>query len=558
MLTTLCCWQVGLIAVDYQKSLHSGNVDKDSANYLQLKSEVHQRSAEKLLKLCCINGGTFVKIGQHLGSLEYLLPPEYVKTLQVLHSKAPKSDIESVKSVLRQELHADPDELFTSFSAEPVGAASLAQVHVATTQDGRKVAVKVQHRTVKEHAAIDMKGMEFLVSAVSYFFPDFNFDWLVEETKINLPLELDFEHEGRNAEQVAEMFKQFPWLKVPSIDWTLSTKRVLTMEYCEGGQVNDPVYMKAHNLAPEQVAERLGLLYSEMIFCRGYVHSDPHPGNVLVNRRPRGDAQIILLDHGLYARVSDNIRESYSKFWLAILGQDVDGIAKYGRELGVGDLAGLFACMVTARSWDSITRGIDKHSINDAERNEVSNYATKLLPEIIATLGRVNRQMLLLLKTNDLLRGIEYSLNIQHSRKSFLTMSRCCVRAVYDRQMLLCSSSFCRLLTSVNLRAALLRIDVYTSYISCMTNIHKLFAWSRQSTVAEAFRWVSEVPGLRLPFAASTWLFCQAWLCVGVLKNAFVTVVFFGRQRPNYLHTSFDENGRVVFKESRTLKDGHA
>jgi hypothetical protein len=66
-------------------------------------------------------------------------------------------------------------------------------------------------------------------------------------------------------------------------------------------------------------------------------------------------------------RVSDNIRESYSKFWLAILGQDVDGIAKYGRELGVGDLAGLFACMVTARSWDSITRGIDKHSINDAE-----------------------------------------------------------------------------------------------------------------------------------------------------------------------------------------------
>lgn len=66
-------------------------------------------------------------------------------------------------------------------------------------------------------------------------------------------------------------------------------------------------------------------------------------------------------------RVSENIRHSYSQFWLAILAMDVDGIAKYGRELGVGDLSGLFACMVTARSWDSITKGIDKKSASAAE-----------------------------------------------------------------------------------------------------------------------------------------------------------------------------------------------
>ncbi|KAF2363780.1 UbiB domain [Trinorchestia longiramus] len=484
---------VGCIAVDYKRTLYSGQLDAHSLNYNKVKSEVHQRSAETLLDLCCVNGGAFVKIGQHLGSLEYLLPPEYVRTLRVLHSRAPTSDLESVKSVLRQELQAEPDELFSWFSPEPVGAASLAQVHEAVTTDGRRLAVKVQHRSVREHSTIDMKGMEFLVSAVSYLFPDFNFDWLVEETKVNLPLELDFEHEGHNAERVAHMFAHVQWLKVPAVDWTLSSKRVLTMEFCEGGQVNDPQYMQKHNILPEQVAERLGLLYSEMIFCQGYVHSDPHPGNVLVRAQERGGVQIILLDHGLYARVSDSIRRSYSQFWLAILGKDVDGIAKYGRELGVGDLSGLFACMVTARSWDSITRGIDKHSIDDTERDEVSANASKLLPEIISALGRVNRQMLLLLKTNDLLRGIEYSLNIEHSQKSFLTMSRCCVRAVLGHQLSLCSSWSCSITTKLRLNVALLRIDLYTAYVNCLKNAKNIKAWAQQSTVADCLRWVHEV-----------------------------------------------------------------
>lgn len=73
------------------------------------------------------------------------------------------------------------------------------------------------------------------------------------------------------------------------------------MEFLEGGQVNDVSYIKEHNIDPCEVSDKLGRLYSKMIFIHGFVHSDPHPGNILVNKSEGGHCDIILLDHGLYA-----------------------------------------------------------------------------------------------------------------------------------------------------------------------------------------------------------------------------------------------------------------
>lgn len=90
--------------------------------------------------------------------------------------------------------------------------------------------------------------------------------------------------------------------QVPAIYWNLSTSRVLTMEYCEGGQVDDNNYIKHHNISPAEVSKKLGELYSQMIFVNGYVHSDPHPGNILVEKDEKSqEVKIVLLDHGLYA-----------------------------------------------------------------------------------------------------------------------------------------------------------------------------------------------------------------------------------------------------------------
>ena len=92
---------------------------------------------------------------------------------------------------------------------------------------------------------------------------------MAEETRKNLPKELDFLHEGRNSERLAELLSDVPFLKIPCIHWDMSTDRVLTMEYCAGGQVDDRKYMKEHNIPVEDVTNMLGEIYSRMIFTHG-------------------------------------------------------------------------------------------------------------------------------------------------------------------------------------------------------------------------------------------------------------------------------------------------
>ncbi|XP_075568009.1 aarF domain-containing protein kinase 1 isoform X5 [Pelecanus crispus] len=348
-----------VITYDYLTSLRS--VPYGSEEYDFLKSQVHLRSAERLRELCCANRGTFIKVGQHLGALDYLLPEEYTRTLKVLHSQAPQSTRQEIEQVIREDLGKEIKELFVSFEDTPLGAASLAQVHKAVLQDGRTVAVKIQHPKVQAQSSKDILLMEVLLLVVKKIFPDFEFMWLVEEAKKNLPLELDFLNEGRNAEKVAHMLRNFDFLKI---------------------------------------SRNLGKLYSEMIFVNGFVHCDPHPGNVLVKKCPAsGKAHIILLDHGLY--------------------QDV----------------------------------------------EIRSNAAAYLPQITQLLNNVPRQMLLLLKTNDLLRGIESALHTRASASSFLNMSRCCIRAVSTYQRSKSHSLYRRAQISLTEALSLWQINLYELFL---------------------------------------------------------------------------------------------
>jgi aarF domain-containing kinase len=148
---------------------------------------------------------------------------------------------------------------------------------------------------------------------------------LAEETRKNLPVELDFVNEGKNAEKVAGYLKKFPFVKIPKIYWQYTSDRVLTMEYCEGGRIDDVNEMKKNkidvnlvinetkliisfsNFYITKISQRLGVLFSEMIFTHGFVHCDPHPGNLLINPKLNkqvgkntNDFEIVLIDHGLY------------------------------------------------------------------------------------------------------------------------------------------------------------------------------------------------------------------------------------------------------------------
>ncbi|KAF7284228.1 hypothetical protein GWI33_022380 [Rhynchophorus ferrugineus] len=455
------------IGVIYKKDLYGKKLDKNSQEYKEIKSICHKRSAEKLLDLCCANKGVYIKVGQHIAALDYLLPSEYVQTMKVLHSQAPTTDVKDIYKVLKEDFQQDPFEIFETIEPEPLGTASLAQVHKATLKNGSVVAVKVQHPYVQGNSKVDMTTMEYLVKLMSLVFPEFKFQWLVDESKKNIPQELNFAQEGKNAEKIAQMFEKVDWLKVPKVRWDLTTKRVLTMDFVDGGQVNDLEYIKAHNINPYEISNKLGKLYSEMIFINGFVHSDPHPGNILVKKNAKGTCDIILLDHGLYADLKDDFRVNYANLWLSILNRDRIHMRYYSKKLGIdGDVYGLFACMVTGRPWESIMKGIEREGITSSEKDFVQQSFTGLLPQISSVLENVNRQMLLILKTNDLMRGIEHTLKTSARMAAFQVMSQCCVCSIYDEKYRKCQSSLEKLKISLGEYWALLKINLYYSFLN--------------------------------------------------------------------------------------------
>ncbi|KAK2150013.1 hypothetical protein LSH36_427g03001 [Paralvinella palmiformis] len=421
------------------------------------------------------------QVGQHLGALEYLLPVEYVETMKVLHSDAPQSPKEDLFKVIKEDLGKDVDEIFTNFEDKPLGAASLAQVHKAKLKDtGTVVAVKVQHPRVKAHSVVDMATMELLVHLVSWIFPEFNLIWLAEETKKNFPIELDFYNEAKNCERMKELLSYCDYLKIPKVYWDFTTNRVLTMEYCEGAQVNDVEYIKDNNISVNEISEKLGELYSEMIFVHGYVHCDPHPGNVLVKNTPKG-VQLVLLDHGLYQTLTDEFRLDYCKLWKAIIGTDMDRIKKYSERIGIGRLYPLFACMVTARSWSAISKGVDKLEFTKSEEEEIQNNVSSYLSEISEILNTVPRQMLLIFKTNDLLRGIETHLKTRAMASSFITMSRACLRSIFSHKRNKCQTWLCRLHTTI-----------VEQYYLFMLSAYKLYLWFRETPLGHHLTWTQD------------------------------------------------------------------
>jgi len=258
--------------------------------------------------------------------MDYILPRAYTMTLAAMLDDAPQSDYLSVSETIQQELGGKPEELFSSFEKEPIASASLAQVHVAYEREtGRKLAVKVQHQGLAETSQGDIDAVSFVTHAVAYLFPEADFRWLADEVAPNLPLELDFRNEARNAERCARNFACVDDVVVPDIAWTLTEKRVLTMSFEDGQNVTDIKYLEKHGLSNAGVSSLLSRVFCKQIFLDGFVHCDPHPANVLI--RPHDDnsgrPQLVLLDHGLYRELDDEFRQRYSRLWYAIVMADV-------------------------------------------------------------------------------------------------------------------------------------------------------------------------------------------------------------------------------------------
>lgn len=198
---------VDFLHCSYRTTLNQTGGTEEDRNAM-LKA-CHKRCAERTLTVLEKNGSIFIKLGQHLSSMGYLLPLEWTNTFIPLQDKCPVSSFESIQAMFLADTGQDVNELFSSFEPSPIGAASLAQVHIATLKEtGQKVAVKVQHPALAEWVPLDLALTRLTFSTLKRFFPEYDLEWLSREMDLSLPLELDFRHEAENAMRAKKYFKE--------------------------------------------------------------------------------------------------------------------------------------------------------------------------------------------------------------------------------------------------------------------------------------------------------------------------------------------------------------
>jgi len=267
-------------------------------------------------------GPTYIKLGQLLSTRVDLLPPAYTEALTRLQDDVAPFAFEEVKRIVEDELGFSIRHGFESFDEEPMAAASLGQVHRAVLRSGRDVVVKVQRPGIREVVRDDMD----LLGTLAELADDhtdvgrrYGLAQLLTQFRRSLAGELDYQREAANLRRLGELTASYPHLVVPEPVADYTSSRVLTMDHLPGRKVTDVGALGLLDVDGEPLVQELFAAYLRMILVDGFLHADPHPGNVLL----MPDGRLGIIDLGMVATVPPRVQDKIVKLLLAI--SDVDG-----------------------------------------------------------------------------------------------------------------------------------------------------------------------------------------------------------------------------------------
>lgn len=283
----------------------------------------------------------------------------------------PTTPFTEVKKLFKQQFKKDLFDVFDYFEEMPIAVGSIAQVHKAKLADTLEyVAVKIQHPPIINQTKGDFIVVDMSCRLAEYFFDGVKVKWISNDFKKNLTQEIDFKIELKNIIKAKKLYSKEKSIIIPKVYKELCSDRVLTMSFEEGSSICDSKYQKENRIKSNEISTILNGFFNRQIFEYGFVHADPHHGNIfmrkeLVNGRPK--LKLIMLDFGLFMDLDKQLISDYSHLWRGIFRQDDKIIKKACESLGVKD-AEVFTSMVTGKAYHDVMNSERK---NDLERLKI-------------------------------------------------------------------------------------------------------------------------------------------------------------------------------------------
>ncbi len=296
----------------------------DSKRGIVVKND--RRRATQLRVLLTQLGPAYIKIGQALSTRPDLVPPVYLEELTKLQDQLPPFPNEIAYQFIKEELGAPPEDVYAELSAQPIAAASLGQVYKGKLKTGEEVAVKVQRPDLREGITIDLYILRNLAAWVQKKVKRVRSDLvgILDELGDRIFEEMDYIHEGENAERFFELYGHIKDIYVPKIYWEYTNRRVLTMEWINGTKLTQTEEISAQGIDARYLIE-VGVQCSlRQLLEHGFFHADPHPGNLLATP----DGKLAYLDFGMMSEIKPPQRYGLIEAIVHVVNRDFEGLAK--------------------------------------------------------------------------------------------------------------------------------------------------------------------------------------------------------------------------------------